>query len=193
MIALLLLMLAAAPAPESAGSVDGPFLWVDARASADDTSFQPEGVGPIPLNGVFASGISVLGQGQLFGGWGLRVLNRRLTLSATLTATGVATNPYLTSGFNQAPRFGLAPLLLSAAITLPYQGVVFVPMLGATLPTRDAFYLDPIVALQPQLRLRTQVGPFLFGAATLLNVPIVTAWGPRFSERVVARAPMPSR
>ena len=67
----LLMLLAAMPEAETAGSVDGPFLWADVRGSSDETQYAsvPEGV-LTSLTGTVASGLSVLGQGQLSGGWG---------------------------------------------------------------------------------------------------------------------------
>lgn len=149
---MLMLLLAAAPDAESVGSVDGPFIWMDARGSAAVTSIQSEAPASfLPLAGMFASGWSILGQGQLFGGWGFRVLNRRLSLTAALIGTGVVSDAYLTDGFSRTPRHDVAPLLITTAMTLPFDGLVLVPMLGVTLPTRDGFGSDPVITLQPQV------------------------------------------
>lgn len=177
MIALLALLIAAAPDPDSVGSVDGLFLWHDIRGSADVTTLATEGRSSAnSLPGLIAGGRSILGQGRLWGGWGFRVLERRLTVSAAVAGTVVGTDAYLQDEFRRSSRFDVAPLLLSVAMTLPVERLVFVPMLGVTLPTRRGFGSDPIVALQPQLRVRAAVGAFLFGASGLLNVPVATAW-----------------
>ncbi len=144
----------------------------------------------LPLAGMFAGGSSILGQGQLFGGWGFRVFNRRLSLTAALTGTVVATDAYFEE-INRQAWFDLAPLLLTAAMTLPLDGLVLVPMLGVTLPTRNGFGSDPVIALQPQVRVRAQTGSLLFGAAAYLNVPVVTLWGPQDNETFVPRRCLP--
>lgn len=175
MIAFVVLMLAAAPDAEFIGSVDGPFLWGDARASFDSTQYES---GQAPLPGQVASGVSVLAQGQLFGGWGLPVLGRRLTLAAAFTGTGVVTDRYLVEFPNVSPRFDPAPLMLAGSMPFLVDRVVFVPILGVTLPTRDAFFVDPILALQPQLRLRARFDALVVGLAAFANVPVITAWAP---------------
>lgn len=155
--ALYALSLAAAPSVEAMGSVDGPFLWVDARASADDTRLAASGSSfGSTIAGQFASGVSVLGQGQLFGGWGLRVLGRRLALSAAFSGTGVVSDIYwLTFG---GPRFDVSPLLLTSALVLPVDRVVLVPMIGFELPTR-AFFRDDPRELQAALSFRGDALP----------------------------------
>lgn len=93
--------------------------------------------------------------------------------------------------FTTHPRFDVAPLLLTAAMALPFDGLALVPLLGVTLPTRDGFGLEPIVALQPQLKVRARTGSFLFGASALLQVPVVTLWGPDDRETRLPRRCLP--
>jgi len=177
-IALVALVLAGAPQLETMGSVDGPFFWADARGSVEVATFTAERPLYVPVIGTFASGPSVLAQGQLVGGWGLRVLKHRITLTASAAATGWLTSPQLQGDWgDDRPRFNVAPVLLSVAVPIPIDTVVVVPMLGATIPTRNSFGNDPVVSLQPQLRFRTTLGPLTLGVSGLLNLPVVTKWG----------------
>lgn len=193
MIVLLSLMLAAAPQIESIGSVDGPFLVADTRASVDSVSFELRGnpfTAYSPIAGLSSSGLSGIVQGQLFGGWGVRAWNQRLALTVSAAATGWLTSPEIRDGLRLLPRLDVTPVLLSIAAPLPIDGVVLVPILGVTIPTRNGFDADPVVSLQPQLRFRASHRSLIFGANALVNVPVITKWDlTGREERVSIRCP----
>lgn len=179
MIALFAVILAAAPQLETLGSVDGPFLMADVHVSVDSVVFRNRVeslTNYSPLGGLYESGNSVIAQGQLVGGWGVPVLKHRLAITVSAASTGVLTSPHVRERIYNVPRFEISPVLISAAVPLPIEDVVLVPILGVTIPTRNGFELDPVVSLQPQFRFRVSRGPLIVGANALVNLPVVNKW-----------------
>jgi hypothetical protein len=177
-VALCAVLVAATPDPVSVGSVDGPFAWGDVRASVDGTSLLSSGDSTAsPLIGQVVSGSSVLVQEQLFAGWGLGIFERRLVVGLSFSATEVITDPTAQSDLARLfPRFDWSPLQVVTAMPLSIDGLTVVPILTVTLPTRNAFGTDPIVGIQPQLRMRAAVGRLLVGGSAFVDVPAVNTW-----------------
>lgn len=173
--ALCAVLVAATPDAVSVGSVDGPFAWVDVRVSVDDTALGSSASTGAPLSGQFASGRSGLVQEQLFAGWGLRVLDHRLVMGLSLSATEVLTDPYTQNFPSRHPRFD-GTLQVVTAMPLLIDRLTVVPVLGVTLPTKDAFGTEPIVGIEPQLRIRAASEGLLVGGSLFVHVPAINTW-----------------
>ncbi|HEY1087504.1 MAG TPA: hypothetical protein VGE37_07410 [Archangium sp.] len=176
------LILATAPEPETAGSVEGPNVWLEARALwfGADVGFSslggPEGIEPRTLRSL----MGLLTQGRVFAGWGFAPSGQRVLLGVSAAATGVSFDG---GTFDSHPRFIVAPIAGVLAVPVSIGRVVLTPLVSVAALPPQLDDTDTQVTGRAELRARGSWGRGLMGGALSAEVPVGDAARSWWSRR----------